>query len=203
MDTTLNSLLALMRLTLTNPREGARRVLATELEPGIVWQAFALVAVVSVLLVELSTAIVPMPADVPLVALYRNPLVAGLVQALALFVTAFAMHRVGAAFGGTGRFDEALKLVVWIEVMLIALQLVQILALLLLPLLVPLVFVMTIAWSIWMLTSAVMELHGFQNALKVFFGIIGSSIAIAFALLIAIALLNAFGIITVTGPPDV
>ena len=55
-------------------------------------------------------------------------------------------------------------------------------------------------WSLWMLTVGVMELHGFDNAGKVFLGVILSSLAIGFALVMLLGIVAALGIIELPEP---
>lgn len=63
----------------------------------------------------------------------RQPLVLAGMQLVAIVLGAGLMAGVGRMFGGHGRFEDALLLTVWIEVMLLVVQLAQIVLSLALP----------------------------------------------------------------------
>jgi hypothetical protein len=189
MDQTTQSLLELARVTLTDPREGARRVKALDLPRAALWQGFALVVVLSVLLTEIGA--MATPASRGMFELLRlGPFYAGALQALFLFVMVHAAHRIGAAFGGRGSFDDSLKLMVWLQAMLVALQAVQLAAFLLVPALAALLGIAALAWFFWVLTHFLMVLHGFENRGKVLFGILLTFIAVVFGLSLLLTLLG-------------
>lgn len=189
MDRTTQSLLELARVTLTNPREGALRVKALDLPRGVLWQGFALVVVVSVLLTEVGA--LASPASRGMFELLRlGPFYAGAVQAFFLFVMVHAAHRIGVAFGGRGSFDDSLKLVVWLQAMLVALQAVQLVAFLLVPVLAALLGIAALAWFFWVLTHFVAVLHGFENRSKVLFGILAAFVLLVFGLSLLLTMLG-------------
>jgi hypothetical protein len=59
-------------------------------------------------------------------------------------------------------------------------QLVQLVALLILPPLAGIVTILAIALFFWLLTGFVQALHGFQSRMMVLFGVLGSMFAAAF-----------------------
>ena len=189
MDTRLQTLLALMRVTLVDPAEGARRVLAMDIPRAALWQGFALVAVMAVLLLEASAAL--SPVSYPMIeALRASPLRVALLQAFLLFVLIHAVYRIGALFGGTGSFDESLRLVVWLEIVLMTVQMVQTVISVVLPLLGSLIGMAALLWFLWALTTMVTVLHGFSSRGLVFMGITLSFFLIIFALSIAMVMLG-------------
>jgi hypothetical protein len=189
MDRTSNPLIALMRLTLTDPAGGARQVLALDLPRDVLWQGFALVTVLSVLATELTAMVAPGAGGL-FVVLRQSPIMSGLLQAGFLFAMVHATHRIGAAFGGRGSFDDSLALVVWLQVMLLVLQLLQIVAIVVLPPVAPLVGLAALAWFFWVLTAFVRVLHGFSSGIKVFLGILLAFVAVAVALSLALTMLG-------------
>lgn len=189
MDRTTQSLLELARVTLTNPKDGARRVKSLDLPRGALWQGFALVVVLSVLLTEIGS--MASPASRGLFDLLRlGPFYAGAVQALFLFFMVYAAHRIGAAAGGRGSFEESLKLMVWLQAMLVALQAVQLLAFFLVPPLAALLGIAALAWFFWVLTHFVMVLHEFENRGKVLLGILLTFVAVVFGLSLLLTMLG-------------
>ena len=189
MDRTTQSLLELAQVTLIDPREGALRVKALDLPRAVLWQGFALVVVLSVLLTEVGA--LASPASAGMFELLRlSPFFAGAVQALFLFVMVHATHRIGAAFGGSGSFEDSLKLTVWLQAMLVALQAVQLVAFLLVPALAALLGIAALAWFFWVLTHFVMVLHGFESRGKVLLGIVVTFVALVFGLSLLLTILG-------------
>jgi hypothetical protein len=193
MDNTFASLLSLMRLTLVNPMEGSRRVLGLVLPREALWQSFVVVVALSVLLGEAAGRLAGVSEGM-MGTIGASPFAAAGMQGAFLFIMVHAVHRIGGAFGGLGRFEDSLKLVIWLQLMLIGIQLVQLVFLLLLPPLVPLVFLASVVWFFWMLSSLVMVVHGFENRVKTLLGIVLSFAVIAFVLSFVLA---ALGIIVI------
>ncbi|GAA0303669.1 Yip1 family protein [Rhodovulum strictum] len=185
------SLLALARDTVSDPREGARRILALDLPEGVLWQALVAVVAVSVLLTRLGDLLVPTPAD-PLVPIFgENPLLIAVVQGGLLVVTVYAVYAIGRAFGGFGSFAGALAITVWLQVIMVLLQVVQTVFLLILPPLAGLVGLVGIGLFFYLLSNFVTVLHGFSSAMKTFFMILASMMGIVVGMSI---LLSIFGI---------
>ncbi len=191
MDTSLSALTALLRETLTDPRSAARRILAFELPIQVRWLALVLVAVVSALLFHLSLPPMEMPEgeeiSVPLV--FRSPLFTAFIQAAVIAVTALVVHHVGARLGGRGRFEDGLLLVVWLQFILICLQVAQLAVGLLVPPLAEMLGIVALVLSLWLLTNFVAELHGFESLGKVFLGIMLTSFAMAVLLALVLTVL--------------
>jgi Yip1 domain len=191
------NLLELARLTLTQPRQGLRSVLNLGLPRGAGTAGLVLMAVLSALLLHLSLRISPVPAGNEMMEqLIGSPFRTAIVQAVVLMGTALLVYRIGRAFGGRGTIEEAILAMVWLQTILVALQGLQLLALILLPPLASLIGMLSGALFLWLMTQFITELHGFQSAAKVFFGVIVTFILATFVisfLLIAIIGPGAFG----------
>jgi len=101
-----------------------------------------------------------------------------------------AIHRIGRAFGGTGRFEEAMLLVIWLQFIFILVQLVQVLAFTLLPGLAAIITILALGLFFWLLTNFIAVLHGFTSLGMVFVATILSLIGIIFAMSLVLALLG-------------
>jgi hypothetical protein len=189
MDQTLATFTALARLTLRDPAEGARRVKHLELPAGAAWLAFGLVVVTGVLLAEIAGMLLPAQGAM-FEAFRQNPLYTGALQAVILFLTVHATHRIGAAFGGTGTFEQSLQLLVWLQFLVVGMQVLQIVVLLVFPPLSTLVGFAVLVWFLWVLTTFVMVLHGFESRGKVFAMIVVSFIVIVVVLSFVLAMLG-------------
>lgn len=173
MDLTLGALLGLARDTVSAPREGARRVLALGLPVRVGWMALALMAVGSALLTHLSYLLSPPPTQDYFAQAMASPFRTLLLQGAVMAAGAWAMFAAGAARGGHGSLAGAVSLVAWLQFILLVLQVAQLVAQVILPPLAGLIGFAGVALFFWLLTSFVMELHGFRSALATFFGIVG------------------------------
>ncbi|MBO6921349.1 MULTISPECIES: Yip1 family protein [Paracoccaceae] len=185
---TLGSLLRLARDTVANPREGATTVLTFAPPRQALWLMLALVVVVTMLLGFVFNLVAPpAPGDV---AVQISPVTFGLVQGVLLIVMVHAIHRIGAAFGGTGRFEESLLLVIWLQFIFICIQVLQVLAMLILPVLGPLIFLLSIALFFWLLVNFIAALHGFRSLGQVLVMVILTLIGFALLASIILAILG-------------
>lgn len=187
----LTNLLRLARDTVSNPREGASTVLSFAPPRPALWLMFALVIVLSLMTGEIVALLTGPPPEGPLTnADTRSPLALGLVQAGLFFVMIHAVHRVGTWFGGSGRFEEAMLLIVWLQFILLCVQVVQIVALILIPPVAGLIFILAIGLFLWLLVNFIAVLHGFTSLGMVFVMTIVSAVAILFAFSLVLAILG-------------
>lgn len=185
----------LMALTLRSPRAGLRAVLNLPLDPVLRWGALALMAVVTTIL----SSVVLVLAGVPLLEapLAARPLTGAALQVGLLTLGAVMIHILGRAAGGSGRFSEAVLAVAWLQIFLIALQLMQLAAAMILPPVAGIIIFVAIGVFFWLLTHFVAEIHGFRNLLMVFGAILGAFLLLG--MLLSPVLMPMMGM----EPPDV
>ncbi len=170
-------------LTLREPRRGLRAVLDLGLPPWAGLASLALMAVVSALLLHLSLRTVPIGPVNPVVALLiGTPFQAALMQAAILLVTVGLLHRLGRAWGGAGRLDQAVITIAWFQAFFVALQALQLVIDLLFPPLSGYLDLASLVLFFWLLTQFTLELHGFRSAWLVFAAIIATMVAMSFLL---------------------
>lgn len=167
--------------TVRAPRDAARTILGFGLPAGVVWQALALVVVVSVLIGQLSLMLMPGP-EMATGMMLVSPMTMCILQFATLAGMALAIHVIGRAMGGTGDFAGSLAIVTWLQVVLVCVQLVQSVALLLMPPLGIMIGWIGFVLFLWLLTNFVAVLHGFASLGMVFVMILMSSLGIMFVL---------------------
>ena len=173
----------LIRLSVVDPMQAAAGVAGLPLGRLARWQVVALVSVLSVLAMELTERMLPMGGDgVSMVFLLGGPLIAAVSMAVSILGMALALLWVGRIIGGVGRFDTALLLVVWVQVVLFVLQMLQLIALILLPPLALLFGFLGFGLAVWMLVKFVQYLHGFDTWVKAAGVLVFSLIGLAFGL---------------------
>lgn len=178
----------LMHLTLRDPRRGARAVLSLGVPLPARTAGLVLMAVASTVVSHLGFLMMPAAGDPVSVFLIASPFRTAVLQWLLLVTTAVLITFVGRARGGQGGLPDALLLVVWLQVPMLAVQIVQLLALILLPPFAGLISIAGMVLSLWLLTSFVAELHGFASRGAVLAGILITSFAVAVVLVVVVSL---------------
>ena len=187
MTLTMNQIFAMVMRTVRNPREGASEVLSLGIGREAAWLSVGLVVILSLILAEITLFIGSLSGD-PADMLSISPIVGGLLQFSVLIATAGVAYLVGRAMGGTGSFPEALLLMTWLQFIMVCVQIIQILALLMIPPLGGIVFIAGLILFLWLLTNFVAELHGFRSLAQVFVMILVTAFAVAFFLSLALTL---------------
>jgi len=200
----LAELLPLARDSVADPRDAFRRLRALDLQRGDLWMALIAVAVVSVLVTQVTLMLAPMDVSLVLltsetsgVRIFPAPPIAAAVQQLVLLaVFVFAIYWGGRLLGGTGRVEDAMLAIAWLWFVQICIELAEILAFLIFPVLALLIGLASIVLFFWLLTGFVAELHGFRSRARVFAGILIGMLALLFILGTLLAVLGlslAFG----------
>jgi hypothetical protein len=172
--TLIERLRDLARLTLSDPEQGGRQLLAMNPPMEARWMAMGAAILAGVVLAYLLPVIAGQAGSV------ISPFAAVGIQIGANLLAVVLMTNVGRAFGGQGQFVDAVLLVAWLQALMVGVQLVQLVALLILPPLAGIVTILAIALFFWLLTGFVQALHGFQSRMMVLFGVLGSMFAAAF-----------------------
>jgi hypothetical protein len=184
---------ALVSLSFRDPQVAAHLLVRQNWPIQARWMALLAAVSVSALLAWLASAIFSAPAEdgVQVIMLSQQPMVMAVMQMVAILLAAGLMSGVGRLFGGQGRFEDALLLTVWIEVLLLLVQALQLVLSLVLPTAAGLLGIAAMALFLWLTVQFTKALHGFRSTLKVMLGLIGTAIGAGFVLSILAA---AFGI---------
>ncbi|MFC2967368.1 Yip1 family protein [Acidimangrovimonas pyrenivorans] len=162
----------LIRDSLTRPRAAMRAVLDLNLPAGILWQALVLVAVLGDLVVWGGLALTAEGRALLDQGGLPGPLFMGALQLALLALMAVGIDRIGRAFGGEGDFAGALAVIVWLQVVMFALQFAQLLLYLLVPPIADMLGIALFAVMFWLLSNFIAELHGFRSVGAVFGGVV-------------------------------
>lgn len=169
--------------TVHAPRPALRALMELNLPLAVLWPALGLISVLSVLATAGASYLSPSEMqDEVLAGVFRNnPFAFAALELGMLSLGATAIFNIGRHFGGQGRFEDALLAVIWLQWVMICVQLLQIAALLIAPPLVGPIALASIAILIWCLVNFVAELHAFKSLGAVFAGTVMSALAILFA----------------------
>ncbi len=174
----------LVRQSLEDPVSAGHRLIALRPPMLIRWMLLAAT-------VASSVALLYLPAGLSgQLALMPSPVSFAAIQAAANILLAALVARVGQAFGGTGRFADALWLVGWMQAITTLMLVVQIVAVLVLPGLNMPVAMLSIGVSLWVLVGFILALHGFVSRVMVLVGIVGVFILLSVVLSIVLVMLG-------------
>ncbi len=187
----LAHLISLIRLSILTPKEGAATILSFSPGRDILWTAMALIAVVSGVLSTLSTYVVPAASADMGEHLLSSPVLFTGVLAGILLLTVICTHYIGRGFGGTGEFNESLLVVAWLQLVLVAVQVVQLGIALVSPEIAQLIGVASLFLFIWLYVNFVAVLHGFASLPMVLVGMMISMFAVGIGLSILLSLIAA------------
>lgn len=188
---TFDDFKALVGLSFRDPQAAARDLMAQGWPIQARWMALLAAVSVSALLASLAAALfsAPGPEGDRVVVLSQQPMVLTVMQMGAIVLAAGLMSGVGRMFGGGGRFEDALLLTVWIEVLLLIVQAAQVVLSLILPGVAGIFGLLAIALFLWLTVQFTKALHGFHSTPKVVLGMIGTVFVAGFVLsLLAAAL---------------
>lgn len=180
-------LVDLARLTVQDPQQAARVLLAEGVPLKARTAGLLLVAILSALLASLQVggreSLDPFSA-----LMLASPIRAAVFQWLFLAVTVFLVYRVGRAFGGHGRFADALLVVVWLQLIMLGFQVLQMVILPLSPNFAGLIGLVSFGLYLWLLTVFIAELHGFVSRGMVFLVMVLTAMAAGFFLAVVMIL---------------
>lgn len=182
---TLRDVTSLLRLTLADPAAGARTVLGLGIPREHHWTLFLLAITLSGAIYQATVLILqPEPPDG---GALPSGLTATAVTGGTVLMLAAAIRWVGRLAGGTGDLEDVLLLVIWLQFVLIALQLVELVVMLAAPFLGAVVFFAFMAYVLWILTNFIAVVHGFTSLGRVFLGMVLALFAFAFLLSLVLA----------------
>lgn len=169
--TTQTNWQSLVVQSVTNPKAVAERVLSWRLEPQVLWQGMALVAIVNAILSTLSNLIAPVPDA--LSGLMFSPLVFAIIVAAGLVGTVAVLTWIGGVLGGTGGFNDMLALLIWLQVLRALAQVVLLVLLLAMPILATFFVLFVTVATLWIFINFVQVGLGLRS--------IGQAIAVVIA----------------------
>ncbi|MDO5603602.1 MAG: Yip1 family protein [Paracoccus sp. (in: a-proteobacteria)] len=170
---TFDDLITLTRNSFRDPDLAVRQLQSLDLPMSARWMALVLAVALSSFLAVLAALLFPVAVQPVIAVLSRDPFVLAAVQMAGMALAAWLIAVIGGSFGGRGDFADSLLVVVWIELLLSAVQFVQVIVMPLFPLIASLLGVAGAIAFVWLAVHLIKALHGFQSALLVLFGMVG------------------------------
>ncbi|MBV2361197.1 YIP1 family protein [Thalassococcus sp. CAU 1522] len=187
---TLSEFRPLVLLSVTDPKETARRIVTLNLPPNALVTAFLLVLVLNTLVFQLGQIVAPTPVPRELAMVVGNPGAFIALLGASMAAMALALTWTGQMMGGAGRLSDLAALIVWLQALRV---LAQAGLLVIIPVSAVLggVALMAIsALGIWIAINFVDAAHAFNNLFKSAFVLIFGALGMAIAVTIVLALLG-------------
>lgn len=183
----------LVRQTLCEPREAARRILSLGLSAREGWLVLAAMAALNTFVYSLSARINP-STDPAMAGVMIPASEAPLVFAVALFaalaVTALAFAYAGRALGGQARMADMLVLMAWMQALRLMVQLALVVLALALPALAGIVVIVAAIWGLYILLAFMAEAHGFSSLWRAAGALVIAFAGLVFGLSLLLSLLG-------------
>lgn len=189
MNPEIPSLLRLIADSVVKPREAAATILRLNPPRAVLFESVVLVAALGALLVAFAGDAPVSPPPDEAVRL-PGPLLSAALMAASVVLSASALHAAGRILGGRGTFDQTLALMVWLEVVALAIKVVQAFAALLAPTAAGILQIAGLAVLLWCLANFIHVLHGFSGLGRTFLCLLLGSILVAVGLLILLSALD-------------
>ncbi len=176
---TLTYLRMLAVLSVVDPKAAIRMLLDLRLPDRACWYALALMPVLLTLIsavVEMMISSAPAPRPV-------NYFGMTVIHFVLIIVPAGLIHVIGERTGTTATFADALLTMLWLEFVLLPLQVIVLLLKAFSPELAAAALFCFAGLSIWLLTNFIAELHGYRSRLNVFLGIMTASLVMSLLVL--------------------
>ncbi|MAM60546.1 Yip1 family protein [Maritimibacter sp. UBA3975] len=181
--------------TIPEPRKIARELFALGLDRGTLWQALLLLLVIGAMLGVGSSVIFP-PAPELAGTVFGMPLMVSLAEGSIAVISVFLIFWLGRAAGGTGRFEDAIVTVAWLNFVLLIVQIVVLVLSLFAPSLAALLWLAGGFAGFWILSHFIAEMHSFSSAMRVFLAILLTSFVAVAVLSIVLAIAGVGAAIT-------
>ena len=173
-------------LSIKDPAEAARRLIAWNLSREVLWTGLALAAVVNTLLFSLSGLLMPGPAMV--MPLFQSPLIYLGMVSVGLVLTVVAIYWAGRILGGRGALTDVLVVVLWLQVLRVLVQVVTLVLSLTIPMLAMLLVLAATVLGIYILLHFVDQAHRLNSLPRAGGVLILSFVLMAVALSVLLAL---------------
>ncbi|MEX0348667.1 MAG: YIP1 family protein [Paracoccaceae bacterium] len=180
-------------LTLRDPAQAARDLLGLQLGRDVLWLAFALAVVLNTVAQVLSDVLLPhVIEEMQTIALSPMVYAGFFTGAILLFV--WVLSFVGPKMGGAGRFNDVFLLIIWLQYLRFALELVTLMLLLVAPVFGAMIGIAGSLVGLYILVHFIDQAHRLNS--------IGQSVLLLLVSVVAMAIVL-YIVMSLTGGPTV
>jgi hypothetical protein len=170
---------------LREPREAATTLLSMGVPRSALWPAFGALVALSVILISVGGLA---PSAVPSATAIMSPFALATMSGIAGAASVFAVWKVGASMGGTGSLQETLLLTVFLQSIIFAGQLIELVLVFVMPPIAGLFSIGLVVLTFWLNINFIAALHGFPSLWKALGVLLLASLGVALVLIFAMSL---------------
>jgi len=170
----------LVTMTLTAPAQAARAILSVQWPREVLWTSLVLAISLNALIYSVQELLFPLPSAVVFPRFSPLSYFAAMLMMQVVFI--YALFVSGRWLGGQGRVEHLLAVVVWLQLLQVALQLAMTVLFLIAPVLAGLVNLAATLFGLFIFVNFINEAHRLGSIWRAFGVMIMASITIALAL---------------------
>ncbi len=167
-------------LSVKDPKQAAGILMGMRLETGVLWNALLLVALVNTFLFVFSVEFIGLQSPYP--AFFTTPFINFAIMVVGLALMVFALVFTGRIMGGSATFNDVLALVIWVQIVQAAIQILAYLALIFVPLVANILTLAGGLIGLYMLVHFINESHKFKSLGKSAMVMIGALLGVVIGL---------------------
>lgn len=175
--------------TLRDPRGSAAKLIAQDVPMPTLWAALALAAVLNAMLVGLNMVLFP-TAVFPLPPIFMNPVVYALAMAAGSALSIFVLFWVGERMGGEGQLQDVAVVLIWLQYLRLAAQVILLVLTILMPVLALIATLAITLFSLWLVLCFLDVAHRFNSMGKSALVLVFSFMGVIFGLSMLLMLLG-------------
>ncbi|WP_428925292.1 Yip1 family protein [Marinibacterium sp. SX1] len=181
---------ALALVTVKDPAQAARQVMGLGIPREALWLVLAVISALNTILLFGPAVLAGLPVLLP--GALAQPVPYFLLVAVGLAVMIWVLHWIGTKMGGSGSFDDVAAVMIWMQALRVAVQLVSVVLQFLFPFFALVLSVVVGVYSLFIL------LHFIDQALRL--GSLARSAGVLIASILALALAMTLLLTLVGGP---
>ncbi|MCF6231666.1 MAG: hypothetical protein L3J36_00970 [Rhodobacteraceae bacterium] len=167
-------------LSVKDPKKAAGILMGMRLEIAVLWKALLLVALVNTFLFVFSVEIIGLRSPYP--AFFSAPFFNFAIMVAGLSLMVFALVFTGRMMGGVGTVRDILTLVIWVQIVQAAIQILAYMALMVVPLVANILTLAGGLIGLYMLAHFINESHKFNSLGKSVMVMVGALLGVVIGL---------------------
>ncbi|OWU77273.1 YIP1 family protein [Marinibacterium profundimaris] len=179
---------ALALLTVKDPAEAARQVMAMGLPRQVLWLALIVVSLLNTILLFTPAIVAGLPVLLP--GVLANPVPYFLLVSVGLVVMIHVIWWIGAKMGGTGSLDDVAAVMIWMQALRVAVQAVSLVLQFLFPIFTLFLAVAVGVYSLYILLHFIDQAHRMGSLARSAGVLIASVLALALAMTLLLTLVG-------------
>ena len=183
-----NLFTALAMRTITQPRDAAMELLQLRPSRSVLWSALALAVVLNTIAYQLSLFTSPPPGELPVI--FFSPLIFAVLIGAGLVLSIYSITYAGRFIGGKAVLEQVMVLLIWLQFLRFAVQIVAFLLVPIIPGLAGLLVLCATLYGMWILIQFIDVAHEFNSIASSIGALLLSGLGIMLGLAILLTILG-------------